>query len=234
MIFSVPFGVIDSVFVAVTPPALSTTHSVCPAVTPATAGNVHALVALNVALVATTRSVANIAYVLSPFVVISSISNPDDPLAAFAVVCPVPPFPIAIVVPFHVPDVIVPTDVNDDVTTVEFNTVPVSVPAGAAANVANVPNDVPFVFVHVIAPAAVKAQSPDNATAVAAFDPLPTQMFADVNDGSVPAPDAAHVGTPLASVNTYPFDPAANLDSTAVVDAYSMSPTANAVCPVPP
>ena len=38
---------------------------------------------------------------------------------------PVPRFASAIAVPVHVPVTIVPTAVNDDVTTVLFNTVPV-------------------------------------------------------------------------------------------------------------
>ena len=39
--------------------------------------------------------------------------------------------PLAAIAPETVSDVSVPTDVNDDVTTVEFNVVPVSVPAAA-------------------------------------------------------------------------------------------------------
>jgi hypothetical protein len=51
--------------------------------------------------------------------------------AAEADVCPVPPFAIAIVVPFQTPVVIVPTDVRDEDTTFEASVVPVKVPAGA-------------------------------------------------------------------------------------------------------
>jgi dihydroxy-acid dehydratase len=51
--------------------------------------------------------------------------------APAAVVAPVPPFATAIVVPVHVPEVIVPTDVRLDVTTVEFSVVPI--PANASA-----------------------------------------------------------------------------------------------------
>jgi hypothetical protein len=51
--------------------------------------------------------------------------------AVLAVVCPVPPFAIAIVVPVQVPDVMVPTDVNELVTTVELSVVPLNVPDGA-------------------------------------------------------------------------------------------------------
>jgi hypothetical protein len=46
-------------------------------------------------------------------------------------VAPVPPLAIAIAVPFHVPIVIVPTEVKLELTTVELSDVPVSVPAAA-------------------------------------------------------------------------------------------------------
>jgi hypothetical protein len=47
------------------------------------------------------------------------------------VVVPVPPFATAMVVPLQTPDVIVPTEVKLDETTVDFNVVPDSVPASA-------------------------------------------------------------------------------------------------------
>lgn len=46
-------------------------------------------------------------------------------------VAPVPPLATAIVVPFHVPIAIVPTEVKLELTTVELSDVPVSVPAAA-------------------------------------------------------------------------------------------------------
>ena len=51
--------------------------------------------------------------------------------AVFAVVCPDPPLAMAIVVPFHTPVVIVPTEVSEELTTFAARVVPVSVPAGA-------------------------------------------------------------------------------------------------------
>jgi hypothetical protein len=62
----------------------------------------------------------------------------------------VPPFAIAIVVPFHVPVVIVPTCVNDEVTTVAFNAVPDNVPAGATIAVLQL-NPVPDVHINALA-----------------------------------------------------------------------------------
>ena len=47
------------------------------------------------------------------------------------VVTPVPPFSTAIVVPFHTPVAIVPTEVKEELTTVELSVVPVRVPAAA-------------------------------------------------------------------------------------------------------
>jgi hypothetical protein len=47
------------------------------------------------------------------------------------VVTPVPPLATAIVVPLHTPDVIVPTLVKLDPVTVDFNVVPLNVPASA-------------------------------------------------------------------------------------------------------
>jgi hypothetical protein len=44
---------------------------------------------------------------------------------------PVPPYAAPISVPFHTPDVIVPTEVKLELTTVEFSVVPVRVPAAA-------------------------------------------------------------------------------------------------------
>ena len=74
-----------------------------------------------------------LSYSISPVVVIG-----DKALyAAAAVVCPVPPCAMAIVVPFQVPLVMVPTDVNDEVTTVELSVVPVRDPAAAAAGAAH-------------------------------------------------------------------------------------------------
>jgi hypothetical protein len=51
--------------------------------------------------------------------------------AVEAEVCPVPPLAMAIVVPFHTPVVMVPTDVREEVTTLAARVVPVRVPAGA-------------------------------------------------------------------------------------------------------
>jgi hypothetical protein len=57
--------------------------------------------------------------------------------------------------------------------------------------VAEAANEVPFVFVQVIAPALLIVQSPDKATAVATFDPLPTQISAEVKEGREPPPPLA-------------------------------------------
>ena len=64
------------------------------------------------------------------------VVNADDDVAYTAppdvnVVNPVPPYPVAIVVPFQTPVPIVPTLVKDEETTVLFKVVPESVPAGA-------------------------------------------------------------------------------------------------------
>ena len=61
--------------------------------------------------------------------------------AALAVVCPVPPFAIAIVVPVHVPDVIVPTLVRLDVTIADGNAVPAKFAAGNPVVLVKVPDD---------------------------------------------------------------------------------------------
>jgi hypothetical protein len=63
-----------------------------------------------------------------------------------AVVCPVPPFTMAIVVPFQTPDVIVPTDVSEELITVEFKTVPLNVPAGATTTLPEAAVTKPFPF----------------------------------------------------------------------------------------
>ena len=60
--------------------------------------------------------------------------------AAALVVCPVPPFAIAIVVPVHVPDVIVPTLVKLDVTIADGNAVPAKLAAGNPVVLVNVPD----------------------------------------------------------------------------------------------
>jgi len=49
--------------------------------------------------------------------------------------------------------------------------------------VAKVPKAVPFVLVQVIAPVFAIVQSPDIATAVGTFEPLPTQISPDANEG---------------------------------------------------
>ena len=52
--------------------------------------------------------------------------------------------------------------------------------------VAKALNAVPPVLVQVIAPALEIVQSPDKATAVAAFEPLPTQRLAELKAGRFP------------------------------------------------
>ena len=100
-----------------------------------------------------------------------------------------PPCVTSIVVPLQAPLAIVPTLVRDEVTTFEASVVPVSVPAGAALNVAKLPNALPPVFVQVMTPVFAIVQSPERATAVAVAPALPTQIFVFAKDGS----DAAGV-----------------------------------------
>src|ERR1700684_3217104 len=79
---------------------------------------------------------------ISPRVVIG-----DNALNALVCeVCPVPPFAIAIAVPFQTPVAIVPTEVKELFTTVEFKVVPLKEPAEAAtaAVVIEVINPLPF------------------------------------------------------------------------------------------
>ena len=73
-------------------------------------------------------------------------------------VTPVPPFATAIVVPLHVPLVIVPTLVKLEPVTVEFKVVPVKVPASAVTVISAVPlNDTPLIFLAVASLDAVVA-----------------------------------------------------------------------------
>ena len=61
------------------------------------------------------------------------------------VVTPVPPLSTAIVVPFHTPVAIVPTEVKEELTTVELSVVPVRVPA-AAVTVPDAPRAIAVPF----------------------------------------------------------------------------------------
>src|ERR1700733_10844385 len=98
-------------------------------------------------------------------------------------------------VPFHTPVAMVPRDVSDEVTTFDASVVPVNVPAGAALNVAKVPNATLFVLRHVITPVFEIVQSWLIATAVATFEPLPTQISPLVRAGR-PVATVPHVLSP--------------------------------------
>lgn len=76
---------------------------------------------------------------------------------------PVPPLAIAIVEPFQVPEVIVPTPVKLELVTVDFKVVPDNVPASATIVISVLPlNAVPLIFLAVANVVAVEA-FPDNA-----------------------------------------------------------------------
>jgi hypothetical protein len=59
------------------------------------------------------------------------VNDPPNVMVFEPLLTPVPPYVAPIKVPFQTPVAIVPTDVKLDVTTVEFNVVPVNVPAAA-------------------------------------------------------------------------------------------------------
>jgi hypothetical protein len=65
------------------------------------------------------------------FLFASHPTNDDAVGVVVTLVTAVPPWAIATVVPPQVPVVIDPTEVSEDVTTVEFREVPLRVPAGA-------------------------------------------------------------------------------------------------------
>jgi hypothetical protein len=86
---------------------------------------------------------------------------------------PVPPLPTAIAVPFQTPEVIVPTLVKLEVTTVDFNVVPVKVLASAVTVIAAEPSK----FTPLIARGVVKV------AALVAVEALP--VSAPTNDVDV-------------------------------------------------
>ena len=64
-----------------------------------------------------------------------------------ALLTPIPPYVEFITVPCQTPVAIVPSAVNEDVTTVEFRVVPVSVPAAAVTVISALPlKETPFMF----------------------------------------------------------------------------------------
>ena len=74
-------------------------------------------------------------------------SAPKFVNAALALVAPVPPFAIAIVVPLQIPEVIVPTPVKLEFNTLLASVVPVNVFASAAIIISALPsNAIPFIF----------------------------------------------------------------------------------------
>ena len=91
---------------------------------------------------------------------------------------PVPPFAIAIVEPFQVPEVIVPTPVKLELVTVDFKVVPDNVPASATIVISALPlNAVPLIFLavaKVVAVDALPVNSPVNP--VALIVPLVTTL----------------------------------------------------------
>ncbi len=67
-------------------------------------------------------------------------------------------FPVSVNAPEIDSDVSVPTEVSEDVTTVEFNVVPVRVPAAAVTVISAVPlNETPLIFRAVASDVAVAA-----------------------------------------------------------------------------
>src|SRR5271165_2356889 len=113
------------------------------------------------------------------------------------------------VVPFQTPVPIVPTPVSDDVTTFEASVVPVSVPAGAALNVAKVPKLLPFVLVQVIAPVFAIVQSP----------------LIELNEGSEVAP---------CPISNCPLVPAADTATAEAASPISTPCAVSVAAPVPP
>ena len=86
------------------------------------------------------------------------ITKPKFVLAPAAVVAPVPPLAIAISVALHVPEVIVPTEVKLEPVTVDFNEVPVNVPASAPIIMSALPsNAIPLIFLDEVNLSAVLA-----------------------------------------------------------------------------
>jgi hypothetical protein len=99
-------------------------------------------------------------------------------------------------VPFHVPLVIVPTPVSEEPVMFDGSATPDRF--AALVPVAKTPNEVPPVFVQVIAPAFVIAQSPDICTAVA-VPACPIQNLSSANVGREKV-GAAHVLSPRRKV----------------------------------
>jgi hypothetical protein len=91
--------------------------------------------------------------------------RPVDDRANGAVVELVPPLATGTADPFHVPEVMVPTEVSEEVTTFEARVVPESVPAGATIAVLQL-NPVPLV--HINALAVVEQDGTDNPLGVVA------------------------------------------------------------------
>ena len=99
----------------------------------------------------------------------------------------VPPYSNPILFPLHVPDVIVPTEVRLELTTVAFNVVPDKVPAGA------ITTDVPAAVINPL-PFTVKL-------GIAVELPkLPTLAFTVAN---VVTPDEFIVMSPLTAFDTH-------------------------------
>ena len=91
---------------------------------------------------------------------------------------------MAMVVPLHTPEVMVPTPVKLEPVTVEFNEVPVKVPASAVTVISLVPlNETPFIFLAVVnlfALLAVPDKVPTKVVDVTELNPV-TEVYVPPN-----------------------------------------------------
>ena len=123
--------------------------------------------------------------------------------AAALVVCPVPPFAIAIAVPFHTPVAIVPTAVKLDVTMAAGNAVPAKLAAGNPVVFVNVPLvGVPNIGVTNVGEVA-NTKDPEPVSSVTAVARLALDGVAKNVPTPVPNPDTpVDTGKPVQFVNT--------------------------------
>jgi hypothetical protein len=156
--------------------------------------------------------------------------------AADLVVCPVPPFAIAIAVPFHTPVAIVPTAVKLDVTMAAGNAVPARLAAGNPVVLVNVPLvGVPNIGVTNVGDVA-NTKEPEPVSSLTADAKLALVGVAKNVATPVPKPDTpVDMGKPVAFVKVALVGvPSIGVTKVGLVDKTTLPDPVLVVTPVPP